>query len=163
MQRFWAGILVLGLVMAGCGAPKKTLPVDPAKFVAVGDAFLQTLMRGQYQSAYDQYISPGAKYNPKFSLQQFSADWQAIMEKYGAIKKAVITSTQVVPGKRVVQLYYQVTHEKAGEIEYHLVGEMDPTGRCTFFLIDLGNVEKYPRQGEGGEKVVPTQAKPVEP
>jgi hypothetical protein len=145
-------MVLAGLLTVGCGAPKKQITADPAVFVTVGNSFLQTLMHGQYQSAYDRFISPGAKYNPGFSLQQFIADWQAITEKYGPIKKAVIAQTQAVPGRKIVQLYYQVTHEKAGETEYHLVGEMDPAGRCTFFLIDLGNVEKYPRQGEGGEK-----------
>lgn len=161
-----AFLVMLALVFSGCSAPAKPPKVDPAPFITTGNAFLKTLMQGKYQEAYVKYISPSAKFMPQFSQQQFTADWQAIVEKYGILKKAVLKQYQVFPNHAVVQLYYAVTQEKGGknfDITYHLVAESDPQGRCTVFLIDVGNVQAYPAGGQGGEKKTPEQAVEILP
>jgi hypothetical protein len=163
MKKRLALILMASLMVAGCG-PSKPVAVDPSDFITAGNLFLKGIMQGQIQPTYEKLVSPGVKYSPQFSLPQFTADWQAIVEKYGALKKAELTEYQVVPGRKVVQLYYQVTHEKAGTVAYHLVAEMDPQGRrCTVFFIDIGNAKPYPPVGLPGEKKAPAQKIEVMP
>jgi len=156
MNQVQRWVVIIALICAGCGAPK-TATVDPAGYIGAGNALLQGIMQGQFQAVYEQWISPGAKFNPKFSLPQFTADWQAIFEKYGPITRAELMAYQPVPGRRVTQLYYQVSHEKAGTMEYHLVAESDKAGHATVFLLDIGNAQVYPPVGEPGEKKAPGQ------
>lgn len=160
MKKLYGLMAVSFLCLAGCQAPKP-VPVNPALFITAGNMFLKGIMQGKIQETYEQWVSPGAKFSPRFSLQQFTADWQAIVEKYGALKKARLTAYQIVPGRQVVQLYYQVMQAKAGGVEYHLVAEADPRGRCTVFFIDIGNAQIYPTGGEPGKKV--PQSLEVEP
>jgi len=148
--------------LAACSAPK-AVPVNPAPFITAGNMFLKGVMQGQIQPTYEQWVSPGAKFSPRFSLAQFTADWQAITGKYGSFKKARLTAYQIVPGRQVVQLYYQVTQGQAEPIEYHLVTEADPRGRCTVFFIDIGNAQTYPAGGTPGEKVALPQPMDVTP
>jgi hypothetical protein len=155
--------LALGVVwLAGCPAPKPAA-VDPAPFITAGDMFLKGIMQGRIEETYAQWVSPGIKINPRFSQQQFMADWQAIIHKYGALKKARLTYYQIVPGRQV-QLYYQVTQGQAMPIEYHLVTETDPKGRCTVFFIDIGNGQVFPAGGgKPGDKIPLPQSLEVAP
>ncbi|NTV51581.1 MAG: hypothetical protein HGA76_01005 [Candidatus Firestonebacteria bacterium] len=148
--------------LIACSAPKPA-PLNPALYITAGNLFLKGIMQGRIQATYEQWVSPGAKFNPGFSLPQFTADWQAIAEKYGALQKAELTAYQIVPGRKVVQLYYRVTHARAGMVEYHLVTETDARGRCTVFLIDVGNAQSYPAGGLAGEKVTLSKSLEVTP
>jgi hypothetical protein len=158
-----AGFLVLGVFwLAGCPAPKPA-PVNPALYITAGNMFLKGVMQGRLNETYAQWVSPGVKLSRSFSLEQFTADWQAIEGKYGVLRKARLTAYQIVPGRKVVQLYYQVTQGKAASVEYHLVAEAGPGGRCTIFFIDIGNAQPYPAAGNPGEKVALPQPLDVAP
>lgn len=143
--------IVLALLIAGCAAEEQGL--DENQAIATGNSFLKVILQGAYPAAYDQYMSVGLKFDPRSSLEQFVADWQTIAEEFGKPEKAVFDAYQLVPGKRVLQLYYTVTHQKSGEITYHLVMEQAREGKFTIFLVDVGNEVTYPPAGPPAEKL----------
>lgn len=155
-------ILLVGLGLAACQAPKP-VSLNPAPYMTAGNMFLKGIMQGQIQGTYAQWVSPGAKNSPRFSLAQFTADWQAIIEKYGPIQSARLNYYQIVPGRKIVQLYYSALQGKGGPVEYHLVTESDARGRCTVFLIDIGNAQVFPQGGNPGKKVALPQPLEVTP
>ncbi len=144
-------VFLLGVLLAGCAAEKKTL--DENQAIKAGNGFLKLIMLGEYQAAYDKYMSSSIKFDTRSNLEQFTADWQTIAEEYGKQTKAVFEAYQLVPGKRVIQLYYTVSHEKSGDITYHLVLEQGRDGAFTLFLVDIGNEVKYPSTGQPTEKL----------
>ncbi|MBN1595565.1 hypothetical protein JW933_06530 [candidate division FCPU426 bacterium] len=149
MKKYCA-VCVVCLLIGGC-RPQADIAIDENTAIGMADAFLKAVMQGEYQKAYDEYMSPGLKFNPNSTPEQFTADWEAIVEKYGAVKKAVFDAYQIVPGKRVLQLYYLVTHAQvAAPVVYHLVLEQNQAGKFTIFIIDIGNEQKYP-PGFAGE------------
>lgn len=140
-----AVFLVLLLVISACTTT--TYVQDENKARESGDAFLKAIMDQDYKTAYDTYLSPGLKFGTQGQFSYFLADWQAIIEKFGKIDKAVLQAWQPAPGKHALQLYYQVVHEKVKEpVTYHLVLEGDQTHGYTVFIVDIGNVQPYPPQ-----------------
>jgi len=137
----WAGIL---LVLAGCAVRAPAPALDPEQAVAAANEFFAAVLQGAYGRAYDHSMSPAIKISPQASRAQFLADWEAVVEQYGAPRRAVFEAYQLVPGKRVVQVYYHVTHARAGVVVYHVVLEQSPKGRFTVFLVDIGNAQAYP-------------------
>lgn len=138
-------LVMLCFLASACGTSRPVVKLDENAAIDMTNAFIKALMQGDYQNAYDQYMSPGIKFNPNSTLEQFSADWVAIVDKYGVLRKAVFDAYQSVPGKRVLQLYYQVTQEKvAAPIVYHFVLEQDKKGKFTIFIVDIGNEKTYP-------------------
>jgi hypothetical protein len=137
-------LVMLCFLISSCST-SKPVKLDENTAIATTNAFLKAVMQGEYQSAYDQHMSPGIKFNPNSNLEHFIADWNAIVEKYGVLQKAVFDAYQIVPGKRVMQLYYLVTQEKVEvPIVYHFVLEQDKTGKFTIFILDIGNEKTYP-------------------
>jgi hypothetical protein len=136
-------LLGLCLFLAACAQPKQALVMDENQAIAVANGFLKAVIHGDYQTAYT-FISPGLKFNPQMRFEQFAADWDAIKSKYGPIRKAVLDTYQPVPGRRVLQLYYQVYQPAPTPIVYHLLAEADRAGRYTLYLIDIGNAQPFP-------------------
>jgi len=137
-------LVMLCFLLSGCASKEEVL-LDENQAISTANAFLQEIMNKNFKLAYDNYMSPGIKFNPNSTLDQFTADWQAIIEKYGSLQKATFDAYQLVPGKRVIQLYYNIVQEKVKKpIVYHLVLEQDRQGKFTIFLIDIGNEKVYP-------------------
>lgn len=143
MVRSVLSAVCFGILLAACAQPKPAVVMNEDQAIAAANDFLRAVMRRDYAAAYAR-ISPGVKYAPQMRFEQFAADWDAIQEKYGALQKAVFTAYQPVPGRRVMQLYYEVSHRRP--IAYHLLVEADAAGRYTIFLVDIGNAQTYPPQ-----------------
>ncbi len=139
----WLSLCILGFLALGC-AQRQPFTHDEDAAIAAGNAFFKALMDKNFQTAYEQYLSPGIKFGPQGSLEQFTADMQAVTDQFGPIEKAVFDAYQLVPGRKVIQLYYTVKHAKAGDVVYHLVTEAVNPENYTIFLIDIGNQAKYP-------------------
>ncbi|MCD4813615.1 hypothetical protein K8S19_07985 [bacterium] len=126
-------------------APKTQVVINVDQAIGTVNTFFRNIMQHQYQRAYDTAMSPGIKFNPASSLEQFSADWDAIFDKYGPLRRVVFNAYQPVAGRRVIQLYYTVEHEKVVDpIVYHFVLEQNRQGAITIFMIDIGNEKPYP-------------------
>jgi hypothetical protein len=136
-------LLIFCLLLAACVQPKPAIVMDENRAIAAANGFLKAVMQSDYHAAY-AFISPGLKYNPQMRFEQFTADWDAIQSKYGPIRKAVLDTYQPVPGRRVMQLYYQVFQNSRAPIVYHLLVEADSADKYTLFLIDIGNAQPFP-------------------
>lgn len=158
-----ARLLAIGLLLFLCGcsptSTPKTFTLDENQAIAAANGFLQAIMAQDWTQAYT-FISPGAKFTKQMKFEQFSADLEAIRGKFGPIQKATFDAYQLVPGKRVIQLYYQVKHQKADVLTYHLLVEVDPLGHYTLFLVDVGDGQPYPSSnGPQSEKL--KKAEPI--
>lgn len=118
---------------------------DEQMAIEVANKFIKAIMQQSYQEAYDQYLSAGIKFGPKSTIDYFKADWEAIRNKFGVIQKATFSAWQPVPGKRAIQLYYDVSHKNVKEkVVYHIVLEGYQKRGYTIFLVDIGNEQRYP-------------------
>lgn len=141
MKRVLAVILSV-IVLAGC--MKRNHQQNEDQAIAVTNLFLKAMVQGNYQEAYGKYLSASVKKIPGMSLGSFVTGFEAMVEEHGPITKAVFDSYQAVPGQNAIQLYYRVTHEKDGEILYHVVLEGHASIGYNVFIMDIGNHVIYP-------------------
>jgi hypothetical protein len=115
---------------------------DEDKAIEISNSFLRALIHEDYSSAYNTFLSNRLKNNLQF--ERFESDLKKNQRIRGGLKKAVFDSFQPVPGQRTIQLYYIVTHEKAGDVVYHFVLEGDGKVGYKIIVVDIGNQMQYP-------------------
>jgi len=115
---------------------------DEDEAIEISSSFLRDLIHEDYRSAYDTFLSSRLKNNVQFGL--FESDLKQNQYIRGRLKKAVFDSFQLVPGQKAIQLYYNVTHEKAGDVMYHFVLEGDGKAGYKIIVLDIGNQMRYP-------------------
>ena len=132
-------LVVAAFFLAGCNV--NVIYHDEDKAIESANLFLKTVIRADYATAYAQ-ISERAKQVMPF--EKFEVFFKTNQERVGAFAKVVFDSYQPVPGQRAIQLYYNVSHQKGGNILYHLVLDGDEKMGYKILIVDVGNHIPYP-------------------
>lgn len=128
------------LLTNGCSV--SSIYHDEDKAIDISNLFLKALINEDYNAAYNTFLSNRLKNELQF--ERFESDLKKNQKIRGRLEKAVFDSFQPVPGQRAIQLYYNVTHEKAGDVMYHFVLEGDGKIGYKIIIVDIGDQMQYP-------------------
>lgn len=139
-------VLMMLLVLGACAA--KLPPQNEDQAIAVANLFLKDLAQGNFEHAYNTYLSAETRQAPGATPESFQQEFEALIRRDGKIQRAKFDSHQAVPGRNEIQLYYQVTHAQAGEVLYHFVLSGHSGIGYSILLLDRGNNLPYPEDHE---------------
>jgi hypothetical protein len=134
-------LVLVGLILSGCA---RIHPQDEDNAVGVTNLFIKSVVRGDFKTAYERLMSPTITELSGMSQSMFQIGFEAMIEDRGKITRAIFDSYQAVPKKNEIQLYYNVTHEKSGEVIYHVVLEGHRDIGYKISIMDIGNLIPYP-------------------